>query len=76
VLHLLDTPHLVLHGARAELPVTKPALLLCYLALQGDWVSRGALAALVSPQMDEDNARHRVRVLLNRAKDFAWAKTL
>jgi DNA-binding SARP family transcriptional activator len=76
VLRLLDTPHLVLHGTRAELPMTKPALLLCYLALQGDWVSRGALAALVSPESDEEAARHRVRVLLNRAKEFPWANAL
>jgi tetratricopeptide (TPR) repeat protein/DNA-binding SARP family transcriptional activator len=76
VLRLLDTPHLILHGARVELPATKPALLLCYLALQGDWVSRAALAAVVSADASEDVARHRVRVLLNRAKTFSWADAL
>ncbi len=78
MLHLLDDPHwrAPSKGARVQLPPTKPALLLCYLALQNDWVPRGQLALLVRPDADSATALHAVRMLLNRAKNFSWAGAL
>ena len=57
-------------------PQTRPAMLLLYLAFKGDWVSRDALATLFQPNEDDASARKYLRVLLNRAKDFAWAQQL
>jgi DNA-binding SARP family transcriptional activator len=59
-----------------ELPNTKPVMLLMYLAALHTWVSRNALAAMMQPENDDANARHYVRVLLNRAKEFDWTTDL
>jgi DNA-binding SARP family transcriptional activator/tetratricopeptide (TPR) repeat protein len=59
-----------------ELPNTKPVMLLMYLAALHTWVSRNALAAMMQPENDDANARHYVRVLLNRAKEFGWTADL
>lgn len=77
MLHLLDHPHwLSPTGQRWDVPATKPALLLCYLALQNDWVSRSQLALLLRPDADAGRASHAVRLLLNRAKALPWAALL
>ena len=77
MLHLLDHPHwLAPDGQRSDVAATKPALLLCYLALQNDWVSRGQLALLLRPDADAATALHAVRILLNRAKALPWAAML
>ncbi|UBV45103.1 AAA family ATPase (plasmid) [Deinococcus taeanensis] len=74
-LRLLDQPHLDLDsGGRLELPVTRPALLLLYLACRGEWVSRSTLASLFHPETDESTARRNLRVLINRARALSWSR--
>ena len=75
-LHLLGHPYADLTGTRAELPTTKPTCLLLYLACRGDWASRDELAELFRPEADEATARHGLRLLLSRAKQFSWAQGL
>ena len=76
MLRMLGSPALLLGHQSMLLPQTRPAMLLLYLAFRGDWVSRDALATLFQPDEDDANARRYLRVLLNRAKDFAWAQQL
>ncbi len=59
-----------------EQGLTKPVLLLCYLALQQTWVSRLQVARLLRPDSPEPVARHYLRLLLNRAKALPWAEAL
>lgn len=75
-LRLLDTPHLEHEGNRLEVLPTKPAALLLYLAVQGDWVNRDLLASVFAPEVEESSARHHLRVLLNRARQFPWSAQL
>jgi DNA-binding SARP family transcriptional activator/tetratricopeptide (TPR) repeat protein len=73
MLFLLSPPQAVIEGVAYQLFPTKPAVLLCYLALQGTWVSRSSLALLLRPDATEAVARHQLRLLLNRAKALPWA---
>ena len=57
--------------AARDLPVDKPAALIYYLAVRGDWVRRAELAYLVRPDAPERVALANVRVLLHRAKSIA-----
>ncbi|MFN3265977.1 MAG: BTAD domain-containing putative transcriptional regulator, partial [Deinococcales bacterium] len=61
---------------KSPLSLTKPALLMCYLALRQDWVVRSSLALLLCPDASNDVARHQLRLLLNRAKSLSWAGAL
>ncbi len=64
-------------GAHVEdLPLTKPSLLLFYLAYYGDWMTREELAFFFRPESDEATARSYVRKLLNSAKRMPWADKL
>jgi tetratricopeptide (TPR) repeat protein len=76
LLRLLDTPRLERDQERLEIPPTKPAALLLHLAYKGDWVNRESLADVFAPDGDETSARHHVRVLLNRARQFGWSAGL
>jgi DNA-binding SARP family transcriptional activator len=76
-LRLFGSPAIQLeHGSWQDIASTKPALLLLYLAFAEDWVSRESLATLLQPDGDDGSVRRYLRVLLNRAKDFAWAGSL
>jgi len=59
-----------------HLPLTKPALLLFYLAYYGQWMTREELAFFFRPEADESTARSYVRKLLNSAKKMPWAQGL
>jgi DNA-binding SARP family transcriptional activator len=76
LLRLLDTPRLERDQEQLEIPPTKPAALLLHLAYKGDWVNRESLADVFAPDGDETSARHHVRVLLNRARQFGWSAGL
>ena len=78
LLRLLDTPRLEREQGqeRLDIPPTKPAALLLHLAYTRDWVRRETLANLFAPDGDETSARHHVRVLLNRARQFGWSSGL
>ena len=54
-----------------DLPIDKPAALLYYLAVRGDWVRRAELAYLIRSDAPESVALANVRVLLHRAKGVA-----
>ncbi len=56
--------------------LNSPTLLLVYLAVKGDWVSRSELAFLFRPDDDEVSALKQVRLLLYRARQIPWAKAL
>jgi predicted ATPase len=76
MLSLLSSPKAVVDGIVFNLALTKPVFLLCYLALQGSWVSRSSLALLLRPDAPNEVARHHLRLLLNRAKALPWATGL
>jgi DNA-binding SARP family transcriptional activator len=48
-------------------------MVLIYLAYQGEWISRDALVNFFRPEADEVTAKHHLRVLINRIKQFEWA---
>ena len=75
-LYLLETPYLDWDHKRIELLPQKPICFLVYLAYQGTWVSREVLAALFWPESDDNSARHNLRMMLSRARQFPWAKDL
>jgi DNA-binding SARP family transcriptional activator/predicted negative regulator of RcsB-dependent stress response len=75
-LRLLESPVITADGKDYDLLPHKPVCLLVYLAYQGTWVSREVLASLFWPEDDEASARHNLRMLLSRAKQLPWAKTL
>lgn len=75
-LRLLESPTITADGKDYDLLPHKPVCLLVYLAYQGTWVSREVLASLFWPEEDEASARHNLRMLLSRAKQLPWAKTV
>lgn len=75
-LKLLGSPVAYQHDDPAHLPLTKPALLLFYLAYYGQWMTREELAFFFRPEADESTARSYVRKLLNSAKKMSWAQGL
>lgn len=57
-------------------PVTRPLLLLSYLAFQEDWVSRDEILAVFWPDMRETKARQSLRALLYSCKKEVYADAL
>jgi DNA-binding SARP family transcriptional activator len=70
---LLLFGHPRVEGVEADIPTTKPAYMLLYLACQDDWVSRETLAELLSPEADDAAARRNLRLQLTRAKKYPWS---
>lgn len=75
-LQLFGSPVAYQHDDHQHLPLTKPALLLFYLAYYGEWMTREELAFFFRPEADESTARSYVRKLLNSAKKMPWAQGL
>jgi len=73
---LLGLPKVTYSDQILTLRLTKPTLLLIYLASKGDWVSRSELAYLFHPDTDEVSALKHIRLSIYRAKQFAWASAL
>lgn len=69
-MNLFATPIIDYQGESYELPVTKPTLLLMYLATRRTWIHRDELSNLFRPDAPEDLARHYLRNLLNRAQQL------
>ncbi|MDQ3460496.1 MAG: hypothetical protein M3498_14535 [Deinococcota bacterium] len=76
LLQLLGPPRVSAQGRWCDVPLTKPSLLLFYLAYCGDWVSREELAFFFRPDADEATGRHYVRKLLSGAKGLPWVQGL
>lgn len=70
------SPRFETEAVSDDLPLGKPASLLYYLAVRGEWVSRTELSVLYRPDMAEAGALNYLRGLLFRAKPFAWAADL
>lgn len=68
-LWLLRAPTLATDEGPAELGYTKPFLLLSYLALQQDWVTRDHLATLFWPDALTATARRNLRRLISRLRE-------
>ena len=75
-LELLGHPKLVTPTGAQDVPFTKPAYLLLYLACRANWVTRDELALFFRPDADQKTARHNLRLLLTRARKFDWAGAL
>src|SRR5690625_4928393 len=73
---VLGVPRAETEGQQLEIRPSRPALLLLFLALEGDWVSRERLAWLFRPDATEEQARANLRLLLSRAKRLSWASAL
>ena len=77
-LKLLGSPTIYHNSNKLEFKTTRKHVLLFYLAINGDWVSREVLADLL---WDSDDARVRdnFRVTLSKTRSdnkFSWAHTL
>ena len=71
MLYLLDVPKWRLDGGPDHrIPASLPACLLVYLACQGRWMERDALADVFWPQRPRDEARHNLRVNLHRVRQL------
>ena len=75
-LQLLESPFIVSSGKHIDLLPQKPVFLLIYLALRFEWVSRDELLGVFYPENTEQEARHSLRVLINRAKAINWGEGL
>lgn len=73
-LQLLGAPRARVGDTWHDLPASKPALLLVYLACRGTWLDRSELAHAVRPEASEATARHNLRLLLHRARKLPWAE--
>lgn len=73
MLALLGTPRWMRGDTTEEVVrVTRPVALVAYLAAQGGWVTRAAIATLFWPDLDEREARTFARVLVHRARKLRW----
>ena len=73
---LLGLPQVKTDQDCQALRLNNSALLLIYLAVKGDWISRSELAFLFRPDVGEGAALKQVRLLLYRAKQLAWTYNL
>lgn len=75
-LQLLGSPRVRFGSQWSELPLSRPMLLVFYLASKGIWVSREELAFFFRPDADEATARHYVRKMLSEVRHLPWASDL
>lgn len=78
VLHLqvLGVPTATVHGEAARLPLQRAVALLAYLAFHEQPVPRAHLAGLLWPEVDETQARTRLRRLLYKIDEAIGTKVL
>ena len=73
MLALLGTPRWMRGDTTEEVVrVTRPVALVAYLAAEGGWVTRAAIATLFWPGLAEREARTFARVLVHRARKLPW----
>ena len=76
MLRLLGSPALETKTGVTDLPVSRSAWLLFYLAATGDWVRRDDLSFFLRPDADVKTGHQYLRRLLSGAKKLAWAEGL
>ena len=75
-LHVLGVPRVEWEGRWLDIPLSRPASLLLYLACHKDWALRSKLAFLYRPDVSGKEALGYLRKLVFRARQFAWAEGL
>lgn len=69
MLHVLGPSPVWRHdGAAHALPNILPGWIVAFLAVQGDWVARERLLALLWPDAASADAQHSLRVNLHRVR--------
>lgn len=76
VLHLFGDPTVFEGDERYAFGTTIDDAVLCYLALQGGWLSRGVMAGRFWPDSNETSARANLRWRLHRVRSRPFARAL
>lgn len=76
MLHLLGHPFIELEEGKVSLQLSRPFMLLVYLACVDEWVERDHLAFFLRPDVDKETAQQYLRKLISNARKFPWAREL
>lgn len=76
MLHLLGHPFIQYKDENVSLPLSRPFLLLVYLACINEWVERDHLAFFLRPDVEREVAQQYLRKLISNARKFPWAREL
>ncbi len=76
MLHLLGHPCIEYKDENVSLPLSRPFLLLVYLACINEWVERDHLAFFLRPDVEREIAQQYLRKLISNARKFSWAHEL
>lgn len=75
-LSLLGRPAVTFRGTSTPFLDERRFQLLAYLAVEGEWVARDRLAALLWPDLDVGKARRNLRKAVFQARESNWASAL
>lgn len=75
-LDLLGHPTVQLQNEKRAVPLSRPFLLLVYLACLSEWVRRDDLAFFLRPDIDRETAQQYLRKLVSNARKFPWLSGL
>lgn len=75
-LDLLGQPTVQLEDNKRAVPLSRPFLLLVYLACSGEWVRRDDLAFFLRPDIERETAQQYLRKLISNARKFSWLSGL
>ncbi|CAA9299776.1 MAG: hypothetical protein AVDCRST_MAG93-4509 [uncultured Chloroflexia bacterium] len=76
MLYLLGHPFIELEEGKVSLQLSRPFMLLVYLACVDEWVERDHLAFFLRPDVDKETAQQYLRKLISNARKFSWARDL
>ena len=75
-LDLLGQPTVELEDEKLAVPLSRPFLLLVYLACLSEWVRRDDLAFFLRPDIGRETAQQYLRKLISNARKFPWLSDL
>lgn len=75
-LDLLGQSTVQLEDEKRAVPLSRPFLLLVYLACLSEWVRRDDLAFFLRPDIDRETAQQYLRKLISNARKFPWSSGL